>query len=78
MQTRITPDELQAAARQLAKTERGRLAMQRLHALLEGDALDLDLLDQRAFLALVGGAWTGQREKTRDVIGATLGGAKPR
>lgn len=72
MQTRITPDEMQAAARQLAKTERGRIAMQRLLDVLEGDGLDLDLLDQRAFLTLLGGAWKGQRDMVRDVMRATL------
>lgn len=75
MQTRITPDEMQAAARQLAKTDHGRTAMQRLLDVLEDDALDLDLLDQRAFLALLGGAWTGQREKVREVLRTTLSAA---
>jgi hypothetical protein len=49
-----------AAARQLATNERGRAALSRLLTLLEGGEIDLDLLDQRAFLALLGGAWTGQ------------------
>ena len=60
MQTRITPQEMAAAARQLAKNERGRVALTRLLTLLEGGDMDLDLLNQRAFLALLGGAWTGQ------------------
>ena len=49
-----------AAARQLVKNERGRVALIRLLTLLEGGDMDLDLLNQRAFLALLGGAWTGQ------------------
>jgi hypothetical protein len=72
MQTRITPEEMQAAARQLARTDRGRAAMDRLARLIESDTLDLDLLDQRAFLALLGGAWNGQAEKVQDVIHTTL------
>ena len=52
---------MQAAARQLAKTESGRDAMTRLLPLLENGRLDLGFLDQRAFLALLGGAWLGQR-----------------
>jgi hypothetical protein len=62
MQTRITSDEMHAAARQLAKTENGRTAMQRLLDLAEDDELALGLLDQHAFLALLGGVWTGQKE----------------
>jgi hypothetical protein len=68
MQTRITPDEIKAAARQLAKTEQGRVALKRLLEMLEGAPVDLDLLNQRAFLALLGGAWTGQIELTRETI----------
>ncbi len=72
MQTRITFEEMQAASRQLAKTPRGRAAMERLLSLLEGDGLDLDLLDQRAFLALLGGAWSGQITQAREAIQVTL------
>lgn len=72
MQTRITADEIQAAARQLAKSERGRAALRRLGSAFEGEDFCLDLLDQRAFLALVGGAWTGQRANVRDAIAETL------
>lgn len=68
MQTRITIDEMQAAARQLAKHERGRAAMGQLAELLERGGLDLDLLDQRAFLALLGGAWMGQREAVCEIL----------
>ena len=73
MQTRITVEELHAAARQLAKHERGRAAMRALADLLEVNALDLDLLDQRAFLALLGGAWMGQREKVGGILRETAG-----
>ena len=62
MQNHITPDEVQAAAKLLAKHARGRAAMQRLAAALEAGELDLGLLDQRAFLTLLGGAWKGERE----------------
>ena len=66
MQTRITTEEMQAAAHQLAKSERGRAALNRLLVLLEGEDIDLDLLNQRAFLALLGGAWAGQSEAARE------------
>jgi hypothetical protein len=49
--------------------------MTRLAEVLEGNALDLDLLDQRAFLALLGGAWTDQGEKVREIIGTTVADA---
>ena len=70
MQTRITPEEIQAAARQLAKSERGRQALQRLAELIDADALHLDFLDQRAFLALLGGVWTGQAGPVREAVRA--------
>jgi hypothetical protein len=72
MQTRITTDEIQAATRQLVKSDRGRTAMERLEDLLGEDGLELDLLDQRAFLALLGGAWTGQAGSVRAAIGQSL------
>ncbi len=62
MQNHITPDEVQAAARLLAKHARGRAALQRLAAALDSGDIDLGLLDQRAFLTLLGGAWKGERE----------------
>ena len=74
MQTRITTEELQAAARQLAKHDCGLEAMRRLEQALGGNGLDIDLLDQRAFLALLGGAWMGQREKVCEILRDTLGG----
>ena len=72
MQTRITPQEMAAAARQLAKNDGGRAALSRLLTLLEGEDMDLDLLNQRAFLALLGGAWTGQAHVARESIRAAL------
>lgn len=72
MQTRITVDEIHAAARQLAKHERGRAALRELARALEAERLDLDLLDQRAFLALLGGAWMGQRESVCAILRETL------
>jgi hypothetical protein len=72
MQTRITREEMDAAARQLAKTDEGRRAMQRLLQSLEADELDLDLLDQRAYLALLGGAWKGSGAIAREAIRGAL------
>ena len=68
MQTRITEDEIDAATRQLAKSPRGRADLRRLDAALETEDFCLDLLDQRAFLALLGGAWAGQRPKVREAM----------
>jgi hypothetical protein len=73
MQTHITVSEMQAAARQLAKTERGREAMKRFLALLNGADFDLDLLDQRAFLALLGGVWNGSAADAREIMAQALG-----
>lgn len=75
MQTRITIEEMQAAARQLARTPRGRAAMARLLDVLEGDAWQLGLLDQHAFLALLGGAWSGQKDKACAVMREALASA---
>jgi hypothetical protein len=72
MQTRITVDEIHAAARQLAKHENGRAALQSLAQALEHGALEIGLLDQRAFLALLGGAWMGQRETVCRILRETL------
>ena len=63
---------MQAASRQLAKTERGRAVMQQLVQLLDSNVLDLDLLDQRALLALLGGVWSGQAVTAREVVRTTL------
>lgn len=63
---------MQAAAQQLAKTERGRHAMQRFLALIEHDDFELDLLDQRAFLALLGGVWKGRAADVRVILRQTL------
>ena len=75
MQTRITVEEMQAAARQLAKTERGREAMKRFVALLNEGEFDLDLLDQRAFLALLGGVWNGRTAEVRATMAQALADA---
>lgn len=48
--------------------------MERLAELVERGEIDLDLLDQRAFLALLGGAWTGQRETLCKILRETLAG----
>ncbi len=77
MQTRITVEEMQAAARILAKSEQGRVILQRLSAWVEADAVDLDLLNQRAFLALLGGAWAGKSSEAlaaiRDALADSAG-----
>jgi hypothetical protein len=72
MQTRITADEMEAAARQLSRSERGQAVMRRLADLLKEDDLDLDLLDQRAFLALLGGVWTHRASDVGRIIEAAL------
>jgi hypothetical protein len=72
MQTRITPEEMEAASRQLAKTQQGRAAMRQLIVLMDGGALDLDLLDQRALLALLGGIWSGRGDAAREFIRTSL------
>ena len=61
---------MRAAARQLAKSERGRMALKRLAELATSNELDLDFLDQRAFLALLGGVWTGQKEAVAEALRA--------
>jgi hypothetical protein len=72
MQTRITPEEMQAAARQLVKSAQGRAAADRLLTLLDGDDMALDLLNQRAFLALLGGAWAGHADLARESIRSAI------
>jgi hypothetical protein len=76
MQTRITREEMLAAARQLARSEEGKVALRQLTALMEGGNMGLDLLNQRAFLALLGGAWAGQVDVARDSIRDALAEAK--
>jgi hypothetical protein len=68
MQKRITEEEIETAARQLATSEQGRAALQKFGQLLEQDAFELDLLNQRAFLALLGGVWTGRSQRVREAI----------
>ena len=68
MQNRITVDEMHAAARQQSKHDRGQAALLQLELLLRAGELDLDLLDQRAFLTLLGGAWMGQREQVCEIV----------
>lgn len=72
MQTHITPDEIQAATRQLAKSENGRAALLWLSDGMDAAATDLDLLDQRAFLALLGGVWHGQAGVVKARVRETL------
>jgi len=59
---------MRAAARQLSKHERGRAALRQLDQLLRAGEFDLDLLDQRAFLTLLGGAWMGHRAQVCEVV----------
>ena len=72
MQTRITPEEVEAAARRLATTDRGRGALEALVTLIDTPAGDLALLDQRAFLALLGAAWKGDAVRVREAARAAL------
>lgn len=74
MQTRITVSEMHAAARQLAKTEQGREAMKRFVAMLKEGDFELDLLDQRAFLALLGGVWNGGAADVCEIMTQALAG----
>ena len=78
MQTRITVDEMHAAARQLAKSEQGRAAMKRLQTWLEEDNTKLTLLNQRALLALLGGAWSGRVPQACAVMRTALAEAETR
>lgn len=68
MQKRITEEEIETAARQLATSEQGRAALQKFGQLLEQDDFELDLLNQRSFLALLGGVWTGRSQRVREAI----------
>jgi hypothetical protein len=68
MQTRITEDEIETAARQLATSDQGRAALQKFGQWIEQDDFGLDLLNQRAFLALLGGVWTGRSQRVREAI----------
>ena len=68
MQKRITEEEIETAARQLATSEQGRAALQKFGQLLEQGGFELDLLNQRAFLALLGGVWTGRSQRVREAI----------
>ena len=72
MQTRITEQEIETAARQLAHSEQGRAALQKFGQLLEHDDFSLDLLNQRAFLALLGGVWTDRAEVVRGAVARAM------
>lgn len=59
---------MRAAVRQLSKHERGQAALRQLNQLLRAGEFDLDLLDQRAFLTLLGGAWLGHRAQVCEIV----------
>ena len=77
MQKLITEEEIETAARQLATSEQGRAALQKFGRLLEQDDFELDLLNQRAFLALLGGIWTGRSQRVREAIVRALAQKPP-
>ena len=69
------PENLAAAAAQLAKSERGVEAMRGLLAWLLGPASGLDCMNQEAVLTLLGGRWGGHYGGTAvDVMIAALAG----
>jgi hypothetical protein len=72
MQKRITEDEIETAARQLATNEQGRAALQKFGQMLGQEDFELDLLNQRAFLTLLGGAWTARSQRVREAIARAL------
>ena len=77
MQKRITEEEMETAARQLATSEQGRAALQKFGQLLEQDDFGLDLLNQRAFLALLGGVWSGRSQRVREAMARALAQKPP-
>ena len=78
MQKRITEEEIETATRQLAASEQGRAALQKFDQVLDQGDFELDLLNQRAFLALLGGVWTGRPQRVREAIARALGQKAPR
>jgi hypothetical protein len=77
MQNRITEEEIETAARQLATSEQGRMALQKFGQLLEQGDFALDLLNQRAFLALLGGVWTDRSQRVREAMARALAQKTP-
>lgn len=65
----MMPQELEAAAQQLARSERGRNALRGVLDLLEQrGALGLDPDNRYAVLTLLEGAWGGYASTARDAI----------
>lgn len=71
---KITEQNIEAAAQQLRRSERGRGAMKHVLDMLEGDGLGLDSDNQHAVLTLIVGAWQGYAQTARDVAREALGG----
>lgn len=61
------------AARNLARTERGRNAMTRLLAWLDDDGLGLDIVNKESVLTLLNGAFNQYPGTARDAMREALG-----
>jgi predicted component of type VI protein secretion system len=72
----MTHDSLLKAARQLARTDRGRNAMRRLLEWLDDDGLALDAPNKEAILTLLAGAWGSYAMTARDEMRDALDDAR--
>jgi hypothetical protein len=74
----MTRSEIHTAARQLARTPRGRNAIRRLLAWLEDTqdldlwGLDLDEIDKARVLTLIGAGWGREYLEARDAMRAAI------
>ena len=64
----ISLEDLRYAVEYLARTERGRHAMQRLLAWFDDDGLGLDAYNQRAVLTVLEAAWGSWSGTARDLM----------
>jgi len=70
--TTLDVGELQAAAQQLVKSDKGRDAMRRVLDWLENSGLGLDVHNQVAILTLLAGAWGSYAGTTREIMHEAL------
>jgi hypothetical protein len=61
------------AARQLAKSEKGRQALRAVLDWLDADGCSLDAVNQEAVFVLLAGAWGGFAGTARDAMREALG-----